>query len=48
MSEEEKNKIGFNESTVHLDFMIGSEELNIIGVLANGEEKYIFKNGKWS
>jgi len=48
MSEEEKDKIGFNESTVHLDFMIGSEELNIIGILPNGEEEYIFKNGRWA
>jgi aminopeptidase len=48
MSEEEKDKIGFNESTVHLDFMIGSENLNIIGILPTGEEEYIFKNGKWA
>jgi aminopeptidase len=48
MSDEDKDKIGFNESTVHLDFMIGSEDLNIVGVLPNGEEEYIFKNGKWA
>jgi aminopeptidase len=48
LSEEEKDSIGFNESTVHLDFMIGSEDLNIIGVLPNGDKEYIFKNGKWA
>src|SRR6056297_699151 len=48
MTEEEKDKIGFNESTVHLDFMIGSEELDIIGIMPNGEEEYIFKNGRWA
>jgi aminopeptidase len=48
LSEEEKDSIGFNESTVHLDFMIGSEYLNIIGVLPNGDKEYIFKNGKWA
>lgn len=48
MSDDEKDNVGFNESTVHLDFMIGTEQLSIIGILPNGEEEYIFKNGKWA
>jgi aminopeptidase len=48
MTAEEKDEIGFNVSTVHLDFMIGSNEINIIGTKQNGEEELIFKNGEWA
>lgn len=48
MTNEEKEAKGFNTSTVHLDFMIGSRELDIIGTKPNGEEEYIFRNGEWA
>lgn len=48
MSDEEKDKNGVNDSIEHVDFMIGSEKLNIIGITKNGEEVAIFKNGNWA
>ena len=48
LSKEEKNAAGFNTSTVHLDFMIGSDKLNITGTLPDGTEEPIFVNGEWA
>lgn len=48
MTKEEKHAAGFNHSTVHLDFMIGSKDLNIVGVLADGTEVNIFCQGEWA
>jgi aminopeptidase len=48
MTTEEKERIGFNVSTVHLDFMVGSDKLDIIGTKPNGEEEFIFQNGEWA
>ncbi len=48
LSSEEKQKLGFNISTVHLDFMVGSEKLNIMGILPDGTEEAIFINGNWA
>ena len=39
---------GINDSMIHVDFMIGSEDLDIYGVLSNGEEVSLFKNGNWA
>ena len=36
---------GINDSIVHEDFMIGSEDLSIVGTDKNGKEIPIFKNG---
>ncbi len=48
LSDVEEDKIGFNKSAVHLDFMIGSKEMDIIGVKQNGEEEFVFKKGLWA
>lgn len=37
-----------NDSMIHVDFMIGTEDLDIIGVKENGEEVQVFKNGNWA
>lgn len=47
MSEEELIKNGANDSLTHVDFMVGSEELEIIGETAEGEKIQVFKNGDW-
>ena len=39
---------GINDSIVHEDFMIGSEDLSIVGTDKNGKEIPIFKNGTWA
>ncbi|KUP08298.1 peptidase M29 [Bacillus coahuilensis m2-6] len=48
MNDEELNQIGFNKSITHVDFMIGSGELNIDGVLDDGTTQPIFRNGNWA
>ncbi|MDR0501627.1 MAG: aminopeptidase [Coriobacteriales bacterium] len=39
---------GVNESAIHVDFMIGNEDLCVTGILADGTEIAIFKNGNWA
>ncbi|MCS4487291.1 aminopeptidase [Staphylococcus americanisciuri] len=39
---------GLNDSLTHVDFMIGSADLNIYGVTADGQEEIIFENGNWA
>lgn len=48
MSEEDFKKVGFNESINHVDFMIGSDDLDIVGVDHDGNRYQIFKNGVWA
>ena len=39
---------GMNSSIIHEDFMIGTKDLSIVGVTANGDKVQIFKNGNWA
>ncbi|MBF7025691.1 aminopeptidase [Staphylococcus kloosii] len=48
MSTEEKIASGLNDSLVHVDFMIGSNDLTIYGVKENGEEELVFEHGNWA
>ncbi len=48
MSKEELTKKGINDSVIHVDFMIGSKDLDIFGITKNGERVQIFKNGNWA
>ncbi|MCY8399778.1 aminopeptidase [Bacillus haynesii] len=48
MSREELAKEGLNESITHVDFMIGSGEMNIDGITADGKRESIFRNGNWA
>ncbi|SHJ59460.1 aminopeptidase [Dethiosulfatibacter aminovorans DSM 17477] len=48
MSKEDKEEMGFNSCPVHQDIMIGSDKLDILGIHQDGQEEYIFKNGKWA
>jgi aminopeptidase len=47
-TKEELAAMGANDSLVHVDFMIGTSDLRITGLRANGEEKNIFVNGNFS
>ena len=40
--------MGINDSSVHVDFMIGSEDLQITGVTENGERVCVFEQGNWA
>lgn len=48
MSKDELSAIGFNDSIVHVDFMIGSGELDIDGELEDGTTEPIFRKGNWA
>lgn len=48
MNEEELKKSGANISLTHVDFMVGSSDLDITGETRDGEVVHIFKNGNWA
>lgn len=48
MSREELDKAGLNDSITHVDFMIGSEKMNIYGVDKEGNESPVFIEGNWA
>lgn len=48
MSLEQLDKHGVNDSIVHVDFMIGSDEMNIDGVLLDGTVEPLFRDGSWA
>lgn len=45
---EEQLKLGMNQSLVHCDFMIGTSDLNITGVQADGTEIPVFIDGNFA
>lgn len=48
LSKEELLAKGANVSLTHVDFMIGSPELEIDGELADGTIEAVFRNGNWA
>ena len=40
--------LGLNTSMVHEDFMIGSETMDIDGILEDGTKEPLFRNGNWA
>lgn len=44
---EECEKMGINNSMIHVDFMIGSYDMSIVGVTKDGKRIQIFKDGNW-
>ena len=47
-SKDELDALGINDSMIHVDFMIGSKDLNIVGITNDGQEIQIFKDGNWA
>ncbi len=45
---EELRDKGINDSMIHVDFMVGSSDLSIIGIDNKGIEHTIFKDGNWA
>lgn len=39
---------GVNQSATHVDFMVGADDLSVVGVTASGEETDVFVNGQWA
>lgn len=44
----ECEKLGINSSMIHVDFMIGSKDLSIVGVTKDGKRVQVFKDGNWA
>lgn len=47
-TKQERQDMGVNDSVIHVDFMIGCDDLEITGIAATGEEVPIFRNGTWA
>ena len=48
MTKEELIAAGGNQSDTHVDFMIGTKDLEITGITADGQEIPVFVNGNWA
>lgn len=48
MSKEELIEAGINDSLIHVDFMIGTEDMEIQGLTKDGQEVAIFKDGNFA
>lgn len=48
MSPEELAANGLNDSLTHVDFMIGSDKMDIDGIKADGTVEPVFRNGDWA
>lgn len=48
MSRDELTARGINDSMIHVDYMVGAEDLNITGVRADGTRVKVFENGTWA
>ncbi|WP_438312707.1 aminopeptidase [Sporosarcina sp. FA9] len=48
MSPEDLEKHGLNQSITHVDFMIGSEYMDIDGIHDDGQSEPIFRKGNWA
>lgn len=48
MSQEELAEVGLNRSATHVDFMVGSDKMDIDGIRADGTRVPIFRQGEWA
>ena len=48
LSGEEQKRLGLNQSMNHVDFMIGTADLSIVGTTHEGEEIPVFINGNFA
>jgi aminopeptidase len=47
LSPEERQERGVNHSSIHTDFMIGSDALEVDGISASGEAVPLLRGGVW-
>ena len=47
MTPAEREAAGINESLLHEDFMIGSEDMTVTGITAEGKEIPVFRQGNF-
>lgn len=48
MTQDALAEIGLNRSITHVDFMIGSADMNIDGITQDGKIVSVFRNGNWA
>ncbi|MDC1296626.1 aminopeptidase [Alphaproteobacteria bacterium] len=48
LSKEEISKRGGNSSMIHIDWMIGSKEIDVDGINFNGDIVPVFRKGEWA
>jgi aminopeptidase len=48
MDEEEFAAAGGNDSLIHVDFMIGSDQMDIDGITAAGKAEPVLRAGEWA
>ena len=48
MSREKLKNLKMNDSTNHVDFMIGTKDLSIVGTTKTGEKIIIFEDGNFT
>ena len=48
MSKDDQIAAGLNHSTTHVDFVVGSPELDVFGIDADGREHPIITGGEWA
>lgn len=48
MNQDELTARGLNNSVTHVDFMIGSAEMDIYGITADGTREPVFQKGNWA
>jgi aminopeptidase len=48
MSEEQLAAAGLNDSLVHVDFMIGSAQMDVDGITAEGDSEPVMRAGEWA
>ena len=48
LSEAEQKAAGLNQSMTHVDFMVGTQDLSIVGAAHDGKETPVFVNGNFA
>lgn len=48
MTHEELVNLKMNDSMIHVDFMIGTADLEVVGITKDGKKIQIFKDGNWA
>ena len=47
-TESEARELGINDSVIHVDFMIGTNDMDITAITESGDEVAIFRSGEWA
>ena len=47
LSRDQRLEVGLNQSSLHVDFVVGSPEVSVYGVHDDGEEEPIILDGEW-